>query len=80
MRGANTPVFLLVAQLEDSMDKLKFPLVPKDLLEELEKRFADKAPLRGAKIDDIMFDAGQVCVVRMLRHQFNLQNQNILEN
>ena len=80
MRGCNAPVLSLVAQLEDLMDNLKFPLVSKDLLEELEKRFSDKAPIRGAKIDDIMFDAGQVNVVRMLRHQFNLQNQNILEN
>jgi hypothetical protein len=62
------------------MDNSKFPLVSKDLLEELERRFSDKAPTRGAKIDDIMFDAGQVNVVRMLRHQFTLQNQNILEN
>jgi hypothetical protein len=78
--GANTPVFLLVAQLEDSMDNLKIPTIPKELLEVLEKRFPDKSPDLTDNIDAIRFNSGQVQVVRFLRYHFNLQNQNILEN
>lgn len=78
--GANTPVFLLVAQLEDSMDNLKIPTIPKELLEVLEKRFPDQAPDLTDNIDAIRFNSGQVQVVRFLRYHFNLQNQNILEN
>lgn len=61
------------------MDNLKFPNIPKELLEALEKRFQDKAPDLQDTIDAVRYQSGQVSVVRFLRHQFNLQNQNILE-
>jgi hypothetical protein len=62
------------------MDNFKFPLVSKELLAELEKRFPDRAPEIGDSHDSILIQTGQVSVVRFLRHQFDLQNQNILEN
>jgi hypothetical protein len=62
------------------MDNFKFPLVSKELLAELEKRFPDRAPEIGDNHDSILIQTGQVSVVRFLRHQFDLQNQNILEN
>lgn len=62
------------------MDNLKFPPVPKDLIEMLEQRFPDRAPDLTDNIDQVRFKSGQVSIVRFLRHQFNLQNQNILEN
>ena len=62
------------------MDNFKLPPIPKELLEVLEKRFPDKAPVLGQDMATIMFNAGQANVVRLLRHHFNLQNQNILEN
>ena len=61
------------------MDNFKFPNIPKELLEALEKRFQDKAPDLQDTIDAVRYQSGQVSVVRFLRHQFNLQNQNILE-
>lgn len=61
------------------MDNSKFPNIPKELLEALEKRFQDKAPDLQDTIDAVRYQSGQVSVVRFLRHQFNLQNQNILE-
>lgn len=61
------------------MDHFKFPNIPKELLEALEKRFQDKAPDLQDTIDAVRYQSGQVSVVRFLRHQFNLQNQNILE-
>jgi hypothetical protein len=62
------------------MDNFKFPIIPKELLEALEMRFQDKAPDLQDSNDAIRHQSGQVSVVRFLRHQFNLQNQNILEN
>lgn len=61
------------------MEHNKFPLVPKELLEELEKRFPDRLPDHHESLDSIRFRTGQVSVVRHLRHQFELQSQNILE-
>lgn len=61
------------------MDNLRFPLVDKDLLTELEKRFPDRMPDTGTTIDQYLQRQGEVRVIRLLRHQFDLQNQNILE-
>lgn len=61
------------------MDNLKFPLISKELLEVLEKRFPDRAPDQHDSVDAIRFQSGQVSVVRLLQHHFTLQNQNILE-
>ena len=61
------------------MDNSKFPLVTKELLDELEKRFPDRLPENPTTHDQYLMRQGRVEVVRFLRHQFNLQNQNILE-
>lgn len=61
------------------MDNFKFPQIPKELLEVLEKRFMDVAPDLSETNDSIRFKSGQVSVIRLLRHQFTLQNQSILE-
>jgi len=62
------------------MDNLKFPLVSKELLDELEKRFPDRMPDNVREYESYLLIQGRVEVIRLLRHQFNLQNQNILEN
>lgn len=59
----------------------KFPTISNELLEWLEARYPDKAP-NYAELDNpsrIAFKAGEVSVLRFLRHVFELQNQNILE-
>jgi hypothetical protein len=61
------------------MDNLRFPPIPKELLEVLEKRFPDVSPEITDSLDLVRFKTGQVSVVRLLRHQFTLQNQSILE-
>lgn len=61
------------------MENNKFPVVPKDLLEELERRFPDRMPPINTDIELLRAMQGQVTVVKYLRHQFNLQNQTILE-
>ena len=57
----------------------KFPTIPKALLDELEKRFPDVMPDITDDPEQIRIKQGQVSVVRFLRTQFHLQNQNILE-
>jgi hypothetical protein len=61
------------------METKKFPLVSKELLEELEKRFPDRLPDYMESNDSIRYRSGQVSVIRLLRHQFELQNLNVLE-
>lgn len=62
------------------MDNLRFPAVSKELLDELERRFPDRLPESHLEsLDLIRIKQGQVSVLRFLRSQFDLQNQNILE-
>lgn len=62
------------------MDNYKFPVVSKELLEELEKRFPDRMPDNHTTLEQYILRQGRVEVIRFLRHQFNLQNQTILES
>lgn len=57
----------------------RFPLVSKELLEELEKRFPDIMPEPDQPLDQIRIKQGQVSVVRFLRTQFDSQSNNVLE-
>lgn len=59
-----------------SNDK-RFPRVPKELLDELEKRFPDRVPDPNVCPKEAY---GAVKVIRFLRSQLNLQQANILEN
>jgi len=61
------------------MDNSKFPTIPKAILDEISKRFPDVMPDASDSLDQIRFQQGQISVVRFLKHQFHLQNQNILE-
>ena len=62
------------------MDNSKrFPVVSKELIEELERRFPDRSPELATSIDEIRFKSGQVSVVKLLRTMFDVQNRNILE-
>lgn len=61
------------------MENLKFPKISKELIDVLEMRFPDRSPDLQDPIDAIRYQSGQVSVVRLIRHHFNLQNQNILE-
>jgi hypothetical protein len=47
----------------------RFPRVPLDLLEELERCFPDKCPALTAEDRDVWAMAGSVRVVRLLRHR-----------
>ena len=62
------------------MKNNKFPVIPKDLLDELEDRFPNQIPSQPVTLDEFRVMQGQQEVIRFLRHQFSLQNKNILEN
>lgn len=62
------------------MKNNKFPNVSKDLLDELEKRFPNAIPAQLVSLDEFRVIQGHQEVIRLLRHQFDLQNKNILEN
>jgi hypothetical protein len=59
------------------MNTKRFPIVSKELIDELEKRFPDRVP-EPAVCPKVAY--GNVQVVRFLRSQFNLQQSNVLEN
>lgn len=61
------------------MSKDKFPPISRELLEALERRFADRLPdtvVPEGKLGELV---GQQAVLRFLRFEFNRQQQNVLE-
>lgn len=58
----------------------KFPVVPKELIERLEQIFPDTIPMGPVSIEGLREVQGQQTVVRLLRHHFTKQSENILEN
>lgn len=59
--------------------KKKFPVVSKELIDELDRLYPDKVPDFETPPDRIRFIQGQVQVVRFLKAHFDLQSKNILE-
>lgn len=57
-----------------------FPIIPKLLLDELNKRY----PERSAELDwsdrEVWLRAGERRVIRLLNEMYKRQNENILEN
>ncbi|UHX60273.1 hypothetical protein RsoPWF2_34 [Ralstonia phage vRsoP-WF2] len=58
----------------------KFPPIPKELLEALEKRFPETPLENIGSVDQLRLAQGELRVVRFLRAQFEKQTKNILEN
>lgn len=55
-----------------------FPHIPRDLIEELERRFPERTPDLTMTIDQIRYMSGERAVVRFLRDQFNRQNEAVI--
>lgn len=53
--------------------------VPKDLLDELDERFPDQCPSIQDSEREIWIKTGRREVVKMLIKQFELQNENVLD-
>lgn len=81
--GRNPPkllIYLTIAHLEKLMSNKKFPIVTKELLDELEKRYPDRMPdIESGGLDVVRYKQGQVSVIRLLRKQFESQTMNVLE-
>lgn len=60
------------------MEAKTFPPIPRDLLDELERRFPDRMP-DSTNTDELLRKQGNVQVVRFLRKQFDLQNTTVLD-
>ncbi|NKD46214.1 hypothetical protein HEQ69_10915 [Haematospirillum jordaniae] len=50
-----------------------FPFVPPELVAELSRRYPDQAPDPEERLEDIMYRAGQVSLVRFLRRHMDQQ-------
>lgn len=55
-----------------------FPLIPKDLLEALEKRFPERCPDIKQGDREIWWMCGERAVIRFLRQKFEEQNETSL--
>jgi hypothetical protein len=62
------------------MSNQRFPEIPKDLLEFLEAQFPDLVPAFDKPNEEKCFLAGQVAVVRLLRHRYTAQQTQRLES
>ena len=51
------------------------PHIPEEIVKYLEEVYPDRAPDISMEEKLIWFSAGQVAVVRHLKHQFNLQEE-----
>ena len=58
------------------MSDYRFPRVPKELLDELEKRWPDKVVDPDKQCPKEAYGAAQV--IRFIRYQYDLQQKNIL--
>lgn len=56
-----------------------FPTIPKAVLDAVEERFPNSCPPIGSSLEDFYRKQGQVEVLEFLKHQFTLQNLNILD-
>lgn len=60
------------------MEAKRFPRIPQDLLEELERRFPDRIP-DSTDTSELLRKQGNVQVIRFLRKQFDIQNTTVLD-
>jgi hypothetical protein len=61
------------------MTHKRFPLIPLDLLEELERRFPDRMP-DALDTNELLRRQGNIQVVRLLRMQYDQQDKSILRS
>lgn len=62
-------------------DDSQFPPIPKNLLDELKKRFPNKVPTnKSFTWEDFRFLQGQISVINLLEKHFEIQNKTVLES
>jgi predicted metalloenzyme YecM len=55
-----------------------FPLISKELLQVLEDTFPKKDYYPETTLEHVMFYSGQRNLINFLNHQYDLQNENVL--
>ena len=71
---------LLEKKLMKNDSKVSLPTIKPDLLEALDKLFPNKSPELNWSEKECWWTGGQRSVVNFLRQQYEIQNENILEN
>ncbi|QXV74653.1 hypothetical protein [Rhizobium phage RHEph21] len=61
-----------------SKDEDRFPHIPKDLVEALDKRFPERTPSLKTSLEEIRWKGGERAVVRFLLEQYDRQNQTVI--
>ncbi|MFB2563640.1 hypothetical protein [Rhizobium sp. IMFF44] len=59
-------------------DQTRFPYIPKDLIEALDKRFPERTPSLKTSLDEIRWKGGERAVVRFLLEQYDRQNETVI--
>jgi hypothetical protein len=59
-------------------DQDRFPHIPKDLVEALDKRFPERTPSLNTSLDEIRWKGGERAVVRFLLEQYSRQNETVI--
>ncbi len=63
-----------------TIDDIKIPAIPKDLLDALDVLFPEKTPDINMEYKEICFRSGQRSVVNFLHDKHNQQSETILED
>ncbi|SCW77106.1 hypothetical protein SAMN02927900_04768 [Rhizobium mongolense subsp. loessense] len=56
----------------------RFPHIPKDLIEALDKRFPERTPSLKTSFEEIRWKGGERAVVRFLLEQYDRQNETVI--
>lgn len=65
---------------QKTIEDIKIPAIPKDLLDALDVLFPEKTPDINTEYKEICFRSGQRSVVRFLHDKHNQQSETILED
>tara|TARA_X000001382_G_scaffold50345_2_gene34088 strand:- start:1353 stop:1559 length:207 start_codon:yes stop_codon:yes gene_type:complete len=65
---------------QKTIEDVKIPAIPKDLLDALDVLFPEKTPDINMEYKEICFRSGQRSVVRFLHDKHKEQSENILED
>lgn len=57
----------------------KFPVIPADLLDELDRRFPERSAELNWSDREVWLKAGERSVVRFLRARFDEQNETVIQ-
>ena len=66
-------------QILKAIENLELPVIPKDLLDALDKLFPERTPPITMEYKEICFRSGQRSVINFLHEKHKQQSENVLE-